>query len=437
MGITTAQTILQLDAILFEPDIETMLITHKIEDSRDIFEKKVLFAYDWLPSFIRKSRPTLKRSAGEIRVRHGKNSYSSMRVSTSGRSGTLRYLHVSEYAKLCLKRPADAEEIISGALNAGNSQITTFESTAEEAHGKFYEICQKAETLSINNLELTSMDYKFFFFGWQLHPDYYLDAKFKISSEWRNYFARVGVDDERRMRWYIKKQEVEQGERMKQEYPSNAKEAFEKVLEGTYYSTQIIRKGLIGDYPWVPGKKVHTGWDIGVSDATTIIFFQNVDGMMRIIGHYANNGVGFPHYEKVLRDLQRERGFEFGTHYAPHDIGVKEWGSGVTRIEKIWEDYKFRFTAVQKMGIIESIDMVRMFFSDVVIDKSSNEKLIDALRAYRKGYNDRLGIWDSKPFHNWASDYADGFRYAILGRNSNRNEMLDNVRESVIEGGVL
>lgn len=55
-----------------------------------------------------------------------------MTVSNSGRSGTHNRVHVSEFAKLCAKYPAKADEIITGTIPSvpANGRMD-IESTAE------------------------------------------------------------------------------------------------------------------------------------------------------------------------------------------------------------------------------------------------------------------------------------------------------------------
>ena len=63
------------------------------------------------------------------------------------RSGTLQYLHVSEYGKICAKFPDKAREVRTGALNTVDKNgIVFIESTAEGQDGHFFELCQAART---------------------------------------------------------------------------------------------------------------------------------------------------------------------------------------------------------------------------------------------------------------------------------------------------
>jgi hypothetical protein len=70
---------------------------------------------------------------------------SSIRVSTSHPSGTLNYLHISEYGKLCPKYPKNAREARTGAVNTVEAgQVVFVESTAKGQKGHFYQLCDEA-----------------------------------------------------------------------------------------------------------------------------------------------------------------------------------------------------------------------------------------------------------------------------------------------------
>ena len=96
---------------------------------------------------------------------------SSIRVSTSHRSGTLNYLHVSEYGWTCAKQPEKAQEVRTGALNTlQQEQVAFIESTAEGQEGHFYELCSQSKSKQRKGTPLTPLDFKFHFFPWWRNP---------------------------------------------------------------------------------------------------------------------------------------------------------------------------------------------------------------------------------------------------------------------------
>ena len=76
--------------------------------------------------------------------------------------------------------------------------------------------------------------------------------------------------------------------------------------------------------------RVHTAWDLGVSDSTAIWFVQCVGRERRLVDYYEGSGVGLDHYAQVLHDKRIQQGWKYGDHYFPHDITVRELSSGIS-----------------------------------------------------------------------------------------------------------
>jgi hypothetical protein len=228
LGFTTLQCVSFLDDICFNPNLELGIIAHKLEDAEEFFNGKIKFAFDRIPDDVKERfgiRAVTDRD-GKLELSNG----SSVRVSTSFRSGTIQKLHVSEYAKLSAEFPKKAKEIRTGAFNAVDSSMEiTVESTAEGMEGEFYNLWDRAEANA--GKVLTQLDFKPFFFPWWKSPDYRLDPSgVEISPKLAEYFAALEKDhgvklDEHQKAWYSKKHE-EQKEDTAQEYPSYPEEAF-------------------------------------------------------------------------------------------------------------------------------------------------------------------------------------------------------------------
>jgi hypothetical protein len=157
-GFTTFIQLVMLDACVFNSDIRAGTIAHTLPDAQVIFRDKIRFPYDNLPDGLKHARPAENDNACELLL--GNNS--SIRVGVSLRSGTLQYLHISEYGKICAKFPQKAREVRSGALNTVDKNGLVFiESTAEGQDGHFFELCRNARTRRNTGEKLTAMDFKF------------------------------------------------------------------------------------------------------------------------------------------------------------------------------------------------------------------------------------------------------------------------------------
>lgn len=186
---------------------------------------------------------------------------------------------------------------------------------------------------------------------------------------------------------------------------------FSRGVEGSVYGRcldELRRKGQITAVPWDPGLLVHVAFDIGVNDATTLIWFS-VAGrgqVINIIDCYSNTGVGLDHYAKILQD----KPYRYGKYFAPHDIKVREWGGGaISRYEKA-RQLGIDFEILPQADLMDGIENVLTHFPKFWIDQDKCKSLINALENYRREWDEVKQIY-TKPIKNWACHYADALRY--------------------------
>ncbi len=428
LGFTTEVCIIQLDLAIFHKK-ECALIAHSLPDAERLFRNKTQYAYRLLPDDIKQANPLTKETTSEYVFSKG----GSVTVSTSFRGGTLYSLHVSEFGKICAKYPDKAKEIVTGAFEAVplGGRIT-LESTAEGRAGYFYDYCQSAEKAQIQSKTLSNLDWKFFFFSWWKNPEYAIDPVEQLPQRLVDYFDEIsskhGVQlNERQKAWYYAKEKT-LGDDMKREYPSIPSEAFQQSVEGAYYAKQfrfLYENKRIGALPDNSHLPVHTYWDIGVGDSTSIWFIREVGEEFHVIDHYSNSGEGLRHYMKVLKD----RGYTYASHNGPHDIDNREFGSDAKSRRELaregyeidGENYSMRFEVVPKLSIDEGIEAVREILPLCVFDEHKCSEGIAHLEGYRKEWDDKRGCWKDKPLHDYTSHDADGFRYfAVSRRNTKR-----------------
>jgi len=424
-GITTEACILFLDTCLFTSNIQAAIIAHNKEDAEDFFHRNIKHAFDNLPSSIRNNIRADRSSARVLRFSNG----SSLRVTTSGRSGTYQLLHVSEYGKICAKFPDKAREIKTGSLNTvhpGNYVI--IESTAEGREGDFYQMTKVAQNARQTGAHLTMMDYKFFFFAWHENVFNRLDPHGVVFLEYQSkYFQEL--NDKHRIRldlwqkaWYVKKWNV-QGDDMKREHPSTWIEAFEAAIMGTFYSSQFIRireQGRITKVPFQPGILVDTWWDLGLGleDTVAIWFTQDVGREIHVIDYHEDSGEGLDHYKfKILDEWTKTKGYRYGVHGAPHDINVREIGNSAKKRINSAAEIGLRFTVAPKLSKESGIQQVRKFLGVCWFDEVGTSKRymkqdvgLNSLESYRKEWNPALGSYRTTPLHDFASNGADAFR---------------------------
>lgn len=195
--------------------------------------------------------------------------------------------------------------------------------------------------------------------------------------------------------------------------------SFTMGVEGAYYAKYIDRmrvKGQIGQVPYEVGFKVHTCWDLGVRDSTTIIFFEVIGQTVRIIDCYENSKQGLEHYISIIN----QKPYIYGKHIAPHDIKVREFTSGLSRIEKA-KQLGITFTVAPDLSIEDGIEAVRTTLSKVWIDEKSCAPLIKALENYRQEYDIKRKVYKNHPLHDWSSHWADNMRYLAISLPKTRD----------------
>lgn len=185
-------------------------------------------------------------------------------------------------------------------------------------------------------------------------------------------------------------------------------------VEGAYYARYIDKMRLenrIGHVPWEPSYKVHTVWDLGISDPTVILFFQVCGQIVRIIDYYENIDKGLDHYARVLS----EKPFTYGSHFAPHDIRVRELGStgGLTRLESA-RRLGINFKVLQNLPLEDGIEATRVSMAKWWIDEHKCTPLLKSLEAYRREYDSKRQTYKDHPLHNWASHASDCARYLAI-----------------------
>lgn len=199
--------------------------------------------------------------------------------------------------------------------------------------------------------------------------------------------------------------------------------SFEAAIKGAIYADEL-KSAEITSCPHDPALQVETWWDLGVSDSTVILFTQTYGREVRIIDYYEAQGEGLPHYAQIIDGKK----FNYKSHNAPHDIQVRELGSGKSRVETA-KNLGINFKVVPNIPIHDGIQAGRLLLPRLVIDKKKCELLIEALQNYRWDYNEKLAQFKSRPLHDWSSHAADAFRYLAVGhkdeikRKSNRPRM--------------
>ena len=173
----------------------------------------------------------------------------------------------------------------------------------------------------------------------------------------------------------------------------------------------------ITSVPYDPALPVTTAWDLGVGDATAVWFCQQAGrGEVRIIDYHEASGEGLPYYATMLK----EKGYNYADHIAPHDINVRELGTGRSRLEMaqalgIYFRVLPRISQNQRSEIDERIEASRMLLPRCYFDRERTADGLEALRSWHRNPNPTTGELKPTPVHDWASHGADAFGYLAMG----------------------
>ena len=191
--------------------------------------------------------------------------------------------------------------------------------------------------------------------------------------------------------------------------------------DGAYYA-KFIANDQIMDFAVEPNILVDTYWDLGMSDSTCIFLVQQIGMEIRVVDCYENQGEGLQFYVNWLHDWKAKHQAVFGDHYAPHDIQVRELGTGKSRLETA-RKLGIHFRVVRRLTIEDGIHAARAILPKCYFHKTNCKDGLQALRRYRKEFDEKKGVYKTHPLHDWSSHYADAFRYfAIAFRDRSKQE---------------
>lgn len=206
-------------------------------------------------------------------------------------------------------------------------------------------------------------------------------------------------------------------------YAQEYETSFERGIEGSYFGRALDRARLENRITYVPYAPefgpVHVSIDIGVNDATSLVFFQSTADQVRIIDCYSRSDMGLDHFVEYMQ----RKPYTYGKYFAPADLMVREWGGGaITRYEKA-RQLGINFTVLDKIPLMDGIDNVLVHFPKFFIDAERCKALVNALENYKREWDDQKQVYKNKPVHNWSSHYADAIRYLCMSLHKTKRGM--------------
>ena len=192
--------------------------------------------------------------------------------------------------------------------------------------------------------------------------------------------------------------------------------SFHASIEGSYYGK--IMNDLEAEGRLCPIKrddlcKTYVSWDLGMGDSTAIWVAQTVGKEIRLLDYMENHGQGLDWYVRELTD----RGWHKAEQLLPHDVQVRELGTGKSRLE-VLQEARLSCTVVPRLSIEDGIQAVRRMLPDCWFNITNVKQGVECLRNYRREYDEKRNVFYDKPLHDWSSHCSDSFRYLAVGMNN-------------------
>ena len=189
--------------------------------------------------------------------------------------------------------------------------------------------------------------------------------------------------------------------------------SFDAAVEGSYYGqmlNELEEKKHMQEIPREELSRTFTAWDLGMGDSTSIWVAQLVGSEVRLLDYYENHGVGLDHYVKWIKDNDYLK----AEHILPHDVRVRELGTGKSRLEML-EEAGLEVKIAPRMGLDDGIQAVRRLLPRCWFNVPKVQTGLNCLRNYRRDYDEKRKIFYERPLHDWSSHGSDSFRYLALG----------------------
>lgn len=235
--------------------------------------------------------------------------------------------------------------------------------------------------------------------------NHFYDSYRKSLGDPRNYTMMLkasesGIIDEEELAML-------RGQMDESDYQQEMECSFDASLKGAIYGAemeQTEREGRIKPIALDPNLPIDVITDLGYTDDTVLGFFQQ--GPSGILMHevYSNNEQDWDVYLDEM-DARNVRDV-----YLPHDAKAKNLQTGRSIVEQtIRRGYRPRIVSDHKLR--DGISATRKLLPYVWWNLPLCSNAIEAMKSYRRQWDDKLNCYKDRPVHDWSSHIADMVRY--------------------------
>lgn len=201
-----------------------------------------------------------------------------------------------------------------------------------------------------------------------------------------------------------------------------------QVLDGAIYADEVkkvLKDGRRGKVPYDSSRVVHSFWDLGHDDHTSIWFVQQVGMEYNLINYFQDRLKKLPYYIEHLQSLK----YNYGFHYLPHD-GENETLASRSPAKILRDSYPGKVKIVPRVSKkVYGIRAARLVFDLCNFDENETQDGWQCLCRYQYSVDEETGTFSKEPAHNEWSHGADAFQTFAL---SLKPETLTKPREKVV-----
>lgn len=259
-------------------------------------------------------------------------------------------------------------------------------------------------------------------------------AIFIGTPQLQNYFYELHKFAEKTEGWYtvvlpanktgvVPKDELDQAREIMGEsaYAQEFLCDFNADIEGSYFGKlmeKAYNENRICEIPEDPDLDTEVYLDLGMNDMTSLWFCQRLKHEYRFIDYEEFSGEGL----QYLADFLERKGYKYSRLIVPHDIRVRELGTGVSRLEILQKLHHGNIDIAPKIPLNDGIESIRHNFDNFWFDEMQCSIGINHLKAYTKVYDSRHRVYRNRPKHDKASHCADALRYGMsIGGSTKTN----------------
>jgi hypothetical protein len=223
----------------------------------------------------------------------------------------------------------------------------------------------------------------------------------------------------------------------REEYEQEYECSFESALVGAIWAEEMAlldQEQRARPLEWDPATPVSVVYDLGFTDATVALFWQHHprSGENRIVHCYATTGADIHTHIDYLHSMP----YKYKNVWLPHDAKARNLQTGKSIVEQFVENGigANMLRVVPSHKLRDGLSAARQVFPSVQIDTSPSagtETLLEALKSYRREWNIDLKMYMERPVHDWASHYADAFRYlCVVSPKPDKQPLIEESREN-------